>query len=122
MGRKKRSSRILEQATARLNGLKSINSTLDFGNGLSVTALEQAINSLRTKLDGYNQKLSEIDDDLNSLEEDERELKEINGRFLAGTGAMYGKNSSQYEVVGGVRTSDRKRPSRKGGSGSSSKE
>jgi uncharacterized protein YukE len=122
MGRKKRSSRILEQATDRLNGLKSINPIPDFGNGLSVTAFEQAINAFRAKLDGYNRKLSDIDDELNSLEDNERELKDLNGRFLAGTGAMYGKNSSQYEVVGGVRTSDRKRSSRKGGSGSSSKE
>jgi uncharacterized protein YukE len=122
MGRKKRGSRILEEAKARLNGLKNINPTLDFGNGLSVAAFEQAINSFSSKLDGYNQKLSEIDDDLNSLEENERTLKDLNGRFLAGTGAMYGKNSGQYEKVGGVRTSDRKRPSKKGGSGSSSKE
>lgn len=118
MGRKKRGSRVLEQAIARLNGLKTINPTLDFGNGLSVTAFEQAINSFRTKLDGYNQKLSDIDEELNTLEADERVLKDLNGRFLAGTGAMYGKNSSQYDVVGGVRLDDRKRPSKKNGSGS----
>lgn len=122
MGRKKRGSRTLERAVARLNGLKTIDPKLDFGNGLSVVTFEQTINAFRAKLEGYNQKLSEIDDDLNSIRGDERTLKDLNGRFLAGTGAMYGKNSRQYDVVGGVRTDDRKRPSKKNGSGSSSKE
>jgi uncharacterized protein YukE len=121
MGRKKRGSRILEQATARLNGLKTIDAKLDFGNGLSAAEFEEAINDLRAKLDEYNQKLSGIDDDLNSLEDNERRLQDLNARFLAGTGAMYGKNSRQYELVGGVRPEARKRSSKKGGSGSSTK-
>jgi uncharacterized protein YukE len=122
MGRKKRGSRILEQATARLNGLKTIDPKLDFGNGLSVAEFEKTINAFRAKLEGYNQKLSEVDDELNSIEEDERTVNDLNARFLAGTGAMYGKNSRQYEIAGGARPDNRKRSSKKGGNGSSSKE
>jgi len=116
MGRRKRNSKILEQAYERLNGLKAIDPTLDMGNGLSVAAHEQAVNSLRAKLDSYNQKLSELDADLLALETDEDKLNDFNGRALAGVGARFGRNSIEYEKAGGIRTDDRKRPSRKGGS------
>ena len=113
MGRKKLGSRILEQAAARLSGLKSINPTLDMGNGLSVTAYEQATNTLRAKLDAYNQKLSELDEELFQVEAEEEKVSELHGRILAGVAAAYGRDSSQYEAVGGVRTSDRKNSPRK---------
>ena len=115
MGRKKRNSKILEQAYQRLNGMKSIDPNLDLGGGLTVSALEAAANSLRTRMDSYNQKLSDVDEELLALESEEKALKDFNGRVLAGTGARYGKNSPQYEAVGGKRTDDRKRPTRKAG-------
>jgi hypothetical protein len=115
MGRKKRNSRTLEQGYVRLNGMKSIDPDLDLGGGLTVSAVEAAVGSLRAKLDSYNQKLSEVDEELLGLEGVESALKELNGRVLSGTGARYGKNSAEYEAVGGVRTADRKRPTRKGG-------
>jgi hypothetical protein len=120
MGRRKRNSRIIEQANERLNGLKTIDPALDLGNGLSVTVLEQAIGALRSKLDGYNQKLSELDEDLLVIETDENKLEDMNGRFLAGVGARFGRNSIEYEKAGGVRSDDRKRPASKKGSKSSS--
>src|SRR2546423_6581191 len=115
MGRKKRSSKILEQAYKRLNGMKSIDPNLDLGGGLTVSALETAINSLRGRLDTYNQKLSDVDEELLGLEGAEDALNEFNGRVLAGTGARFGRNSAEDEAVGGVRTGDPKRPSGKGG-------
>jgi uncharacterized phage infection (PIP) family protein YhgE len=113
MGRKKRNSKVLEQANARLNGLKGIDANLELGKGLSVATFADSINTLRTRLDGYNQKLAELDDDLNALQAEEVNLNELNGRMLAGVAAAYGRNSSEYEMAGGVRTSDRKRSARK---------
>lgn len=113
MGRRKRGSKVLEQASARLSGLKSINATLDMGNGLSVAAYEQKLDNLRAKLDSYNQKLSELDDELFQVESEEENLSQLSGRILAAVAAVYGRDSSQYEAVGGVRTSDRKNTSRK---------
>ncbi|MGB8507606.1 MAG: hypothetical protein WCD76_04310 [Pyrinomonadaceae bacterium] len=115
MGRKKRNSRILEQANARLNGLKAISPTLDMGKDLSVANLEAKTTSLRSRLDTYNRKLSELDDDLNGLQAEEKSVNDLNGRMLAGVAATYGRNSSEYELAGGVRTSDRKRSARKNG-------
>ena len=120
MGRKKRNSNVLEQARARLNGLKDIDPQLDFGNGLTVTSLEQAINSLQARLDTYNRKLSEADEELLGIETDEVKLKELNTRFLSGVGARWGRNSIQYEKAGGLRTADHKRPTRKKNGGSPS--
>ena len=119
MGRRKRNSKILEQAHERLNGMKSIDPKLDLGNGLSVEAHEEAVNDLRARLDSYNQKLSELDAEQLALEGSEANIKDFNGRVLAGVGARFGRNSVEYEKVGGVRTDDRKRPKRKGGNGSS---
>src|SRR5437763_677097 len=115
MGRKKRNSKVLEQAYQRLNGMKSIDLNLDLGGGLTVSTLEASVNSLRARLDTYNQKLSDVDEELLGLEGDEDTLKDFNGRVLAGVGARFGRNSAEYEAVGGVRTDDRKRSSRKGG-------
>jgi|SRR5579885_339990 hypothetical protein len=119
MGRRKRNSRILQQAYERLNGLKSIDPKLDLGNGLSVEAHEEAINDLRARLDSYNQKLSELDEEQIGIEVSEANLNDFNGRALAGVGARFGRNSVQYEKAGGVRTDDRKQPKRKGGGGNS---
>jgi hypothetical protein len=120
MVRRKRTSKAIEQANQRLNGMKTIDPKLDLGGGLTVEALEKAIESAQTKLDSYNLKLSEVDDGRLSLEADEKVLDGLNGRVLAGTGAVYGRNSKQYELVGGIPPSERKRSSGKKGSGSSS--
>ncbi len=43
----------------------------------------------------------------------EKELKDWNGRMLAGVGSEFGKDSPEYEAAGGVRKSERKKPARK---------
>ena len=109
MGRKKRSSRILDRANVRAAGLRAIGS-LDFGNGLTSDSFEQAITDVRTKLDDYNQTLSTVDEKANHLSESEMILRDYHERVLSGVGAKYGKNSNEYEMVGGKRKSERKRP------------
>src|SRR5438270_731107 len=87
MGRKKRTSKILDKANVRAAGLRSIG-THDFGNGLTSAAFEKA----------------------NLLADSEKTLRDYHERVLAGVGAKFGKNSNEYEKVGGVRKSERKRP------------
>jgi hypothetical protein len=109
MGRIKRTSKILDKAEVRAAGLRSIG-TEDFGNGVSSTTYEQAVADTRTKLDDYNQTLSSVDEKANVLAASEKTLQDFSERVLAGVAAKYGKNSNQYEKVGGVRKSERKRP------------
>lgn len=109
MGRSRRSSRAIEQAEARANGLKSSDSNFDLGNGLIATAYDQKITATRTLLDKYNQTLALATTQLNELSESERALSQYSVRVLAAVKAKYGPDSSEYELAGGVRSSERKR-------------
>ena len=110
MARTKRGSAVLETARLRLSGLKSITPKPNFGPALDIDDYEQDINDLGTSLDKYNETLSLLDSLQNELDGKETNVKDKNRRMLAATGAQYGPNSSQYEQVGGTRTTDRKRP------------
>jgi hypothetical protein len=109
MGRIKRTSKILDRANARAAGLRSIG-TLDFGNGLTSASYEQAIADTHAQLDDYNQTLSTVDEKANRLVALEKTLQDFSERVLAGVAARFGKNSNEYEKVGGIRKSERKRP------------
>lgn len=110
MGRKRRNSPVLEKATTRAAGLKSISPTLDLGPGLTLAEFEQQIATFRALQDEYNQFLAVLDEKKNAFEAKEKELDDLNSRMLAGVGARWGKNSNQYEQAGGTRTDERKKP------------
>ena len=110
MGRIKRMSKILDKANLRAAGLRSIGAQ-DFGGGLTSASYEQALADTRTRLDDYNQALSTVDEKANLLAASEKTLQDLSERVLAGVAARYGKDSNEYEKVGGIRKSDRKRPS-----------
>src|ERR1700749_4341601 len=109
MGRLKRTSKVLEKGSVRAAGLRSIGPE-DFGGGLTTAAFEAAVAETRQKLEEYNEALSLVDERANILADSEKKLQDLNERVLAGVAAKYGKNSNQYEKVGGVRKDDRKRP------------
>jgi exonuclease VII small subunit len=113
MARLRRSSAVLETARQRLSGLKSITPKPNFGPALDIDQYEQDINALNDSLDKYNQTVALLDQMQNALEDDETKLNDKSKRMLAATGAQYGPDSSEYEIVGGTRTSDRKRPASK---------
>jgi hypothetical protein len=109
MGRSRRTSSTFEKASLRSNNLKAISPTLDLGGGLSVTAFDALIKSGQDALDDYNQAVAALDEKGNSLAALEKQVAEMSTRALAGVGARYGKNSSEYETAGGVRTEEIKR-------------
>jgi hypothetical protein len=113
MARARRSSTVLDNARRRLAGLKSITPTPDFGPNLKLTDYEQDINAFNARLEGYNEKVSALDQLQNELEEEERRLHDKNKRMLSAAGAHYGPDSSEYEALGGTRTSERKRATKK---------
>lgn len=110
MARTKRTSSILDTAKRRLAGLKSITPEPNFGTTLTPASFEADMKAVNDKLDTYNQELSSIDQTLNELQSLEKVLADKNTRILAATKATYGPDSSEYEQVGGTRTSERKRP------------
>jgi hypothetical protein len=117
MARLKKSSPVLETAGQRLASLKAFKTPPDFGPNLTIAGYEAKSNSVSAKLDAYNQSLATSDQLQNEFLAEEAELNQMNRRILAACEAVYGPDSSEYEMLGGTRTSECKRPTRKGGGG-----
>ncbi len=113
MARKKRSSRTLDSAYHRLKGLQSIDEKIVLDGGVSAQGYIKTIEELRQKIDAYNRTLSAVDDLYVQIAVAERSVAEYSEKVLVGVAARFGKDSSEYNMTGGVRKSDRKRPSRK---------
>ncbi len=115
MARAKRNSKVLETARQRLAGLKQI-SQPNFGPTLTPEAYEAEITGFSDDQDSYNGDSAALDDKQNRLNTRESGLADWNQRILAAVKAQYGPDSSEFELVGGVRRSERKKPNRGGGS------
>jgi hypothetical protein len=114
MARKKLSRVLdLEKGNTRLAAIKSIDVALDLGNNITVANYETQINLLTTKLSTYNTALSTIDDLYNECITQIKVLKDWNERVLTGVATKYGKSSSQYEMAGGKRKNERRKPTPK---------
>ena len=99
----------LEKGITRLAAVKSIDTALDLGNDITVANYETQVNLLSTKLSTYNTALSTIDDLYNDCIAQINVIKDWNERILTGVATRYGKNSSQYEMAGGKKKSERKK-------------
>lgn len=113
MGRLRKTSKVLEKAQVRVAGLKAVDPALDLGNGLTVVAFDAKIVSTSKKLADYNQQLAVVDEMQNQFVFEEESLGDLSERMLAGVGARFGRDSSQYEQAGGTRKSERKSRTRK---------
>ncbi len=111
MPRQRRTSRMLVKAQLRSAGLKAINPNMDFGDNCNLNNMTQLMEQLRTKIEAYNTALAVIDATRTEIEELEKSLGQISERLLLGVALKYGKDSTEYEMAGGVRKSDRVRKS-----------
>jgi predicted nuclease with TOPRIM domain len=107
-----RTSTALTKATSRLRGLRAINAELDFGNDRTVSRLASLTTKLEYKLERHNELLTSVESSMSELRELEKEVNELSSQMLKGVEFMYGQDSAEYELAGGVRTSDRVRRSR----------
>ena len=113
MARQKRTSSILKKAELRASGLSSISPNLNLGDDLNMKDYTAVINRLRKEIAAYNEILSLADRAANTVKALEKEVSTFNQKMLLGIAFKYGKDSSEYEMAGGVRLSDRKRPTRR---------
>jgi hypothetical protein len=104
---KKYTSTSLEKAQTRLAALKSIDTSLDMGNGLTVAAYSQLIEEARQKLETYNTALSVVDQSYSAATDAEKVVAEWTERMLIAVAYQYGKDSEEYQMAGGTRRSDR---------------
>ncbi|QFS46776.1 hypothetical protein [Nostoc sphaeroides] len=110
MPQRKRNSMSLTKAERRIEGMQTINPQLDFSNGFSIATYNTKVIELREKLAAYNQAQTIVDKTHNALIEAERELNTYSEYMLLNVASRYGKNSDEYEMAGGTRRSDRKKP------------
>ncbi|MGJ3252895.1 MAG: hypothetical protein ACFE0J_17440 [Elainellaceae cyanobacterium] len=113
MPRTKRSSRTLERAEQRYASLQSIDEQLNLGEGLTLGTYKQQIEDLRNQINAYNTILSSADRAANLVKTLEIQVNTLSERMLLGVATRYGKDSNEYEMAGGTRKSERKRPARK---------
>ncbi|BAY33467.1 hypothetical protein NIES2107_53630 [Nostoc carneum NIES-2107] len=113
MGRPKRTSGILEKAQRRIAGLKTIDTSLDLGNGLTVKLFSELIEDTRQKLEPHNTAVSAADQTGTLVSQAERSLADLSERMLSGVASKYGKGSDEYEIAGGARKRTGKRNSLK---------
>ena len=110
---RKAATRAMIAADTRLAGTKSIDAGLNFGDEIDNANYEKVINATKAALEAYNMSLAEADAKLNDFYEQEKKLRDWNDRMLSGVKTKFGADSDQYEMAGGVRKSERKRPVRK---------
>ncbi|MGC1310522.1 MAG: hypothetical protein WA885_25095 [Phormidesmis sp.] len=112
MGRRKKKSAALLKAQQRLAGIRSIDPKLDLGNGISIASFTKDVDGLRLAIDNYNALLSTVDDAANAIEKQEQQIIISSENVLMSVKIKFGKDSSQYEMAGGTRLSDRRRTPR----------
>jgi hypothetical protein len=103
MAPSKKPSKILETARHRLAGLKSIQPEPRFNPTVTVADYELKVNSVAAQIDSYHQLLAELDLRISNIKSEEAELNDLSRRWLSAIQAIYGPDSSEYEMVGGTR-------------------
>ena len=109
MAYKARVSKPITKAQARVDGLAAIDPALDLGEIASVAEGNTRIKAAAKMLSDYNKALNTADDLLNKLNAQEKDLRTWTSRALNGVKFKYGNDSSEYEMAGGVRQSERKK-------------
>ena len=107
----RRKSASLDVAKSRWQGLSSQDPAMDLGNGLSVQAYEVSVTALDTQLLKVNNLAAELQTERARLVEMEREMRDLNDRYMKATAAKFGTSSMEYLAIGGVRKKDIRRRS-----------
>ena len=107
----RRKSTSLDVAKSRWQGLVSQDPVMDLGNGLGVQAYEGSITALDMQLLKVNNLAADLQTERARLIEMEREMGDLNDRYMKATAAKYGTSSMEYMAIGGVRKKDRRRRS-----------
>lgn len=107
--RRTRSSEALEISRRRLERLKSITPTPDFGTGFSISDFETEIDALAAMESNYNTTVSSLDAKLTEIKVKEKTIRDLRERILTAIAFHYGKDSEEYVAAGGIRKSERKK-------------
>ena len=118
MARQKRTSAALVTARQRFAGLNQITPAPNLGPNLTLAAYQGVMTDTGAIEESHNQLAAQMDDSSNRFDAQDGVLADWNRRVLSAVEAQYGPDSSEYEMVGGTRKSERKKSTRKSGGGS----
>lgn len=106
----RRKSTPLDVAKTRSQGLMSQDPVMDLGNGLGVQPYLVEIAALEVQLLKVNNMAAEMQTERAKLRAMEREMSDLNDRYMKATAAKFGTSSYEYMAIGGVRKNERRRP------------
>jgi hypothetical protein len=93
----------LDKAQRRIVGIRNLNLELNLGKGLSVSEFSTQVEILQAKLEGYNAMVNALAQQREEIDTMERSLRGTSERILGAVASIYGKESDEYEVAGGVK-------------------
>jgi len=111
--RKRKFSAEVNKAQKRLDGIRSISTPIELGNGYTDTTYAAEIKKVTDLLQTYNTAVSNLDGLSTTLDKAEKALGNYSKAVLSQTGSKYGFDSVEYEQAGGTRRSAIKRASKK---------
>jgi hypothetical protein len=118
--RRSKESRIVTDGKKRLAGMKDVDAqqgaTVEYGtvaNPCNSTVFAEKVGEYDTTQEELNKALGIADDWANKLKSVEKEIGSLYTRALSGAISKFGEDSSEVEMLGGTRKSERKRPVRK---------
>ena len=97
----------------RLTGLKSISTTLELHNGISVVGGEALKADFKKAEEEYNIMLKNLNIKKDEVKNLEKKLFDYCKTSLIAVKSQFGDDSNEYELTGGTRTSKRQKPTRK---------
>lgn len=113
MARTPKTDRELQAGKIRLAKVKSVEADFKANDEVSVAKLETEVSEAQSILDDYNQTLASLDGKNNQYNLQIKKIKDLSERLLESVGVKYGKDSDEYEMAGGTRKSERKKPKKK---------
>ena len=111
--KKRKSSKHVDIAQNRIEGIRQVDPEMDFGNGISIAEYQKRIDDVRETMKAYNSLMTQADGLLFDLDSKVHEIQLYNTRILNSVGGKYGYDSIPYEMAGGKRNSDIKHHRRK---------
>lgn len=107
--RRKQATKEMRELKQKIAGMKSVDPQFDAGNGVTLGAAEALDAELEAALSDFNESVATTDEKDNFFGGKNKLARDFNRKVIPATGLKYGRDSSAYEQVGGVRDSERKR-------------
>jgi hypothetical protein len=103
----------MQQAKQVVEAIQHIDANFKVGDGVSLAALQNAMGLVEANQGKINSLQAQLTDEFNQRVTANTALWDMVKRIRGGIKAAYGDDSSQYEMAGGTRISERKKGGRK---------